>query len=575
MSSYEDILEDTAQAIKANDLAVFCGAGISIGSGIPGVMTIVEYILQQLGMGEADRRLFVDPKKNILTDPFEVFIERLLEAGNEDEEAIFKLFEMFNSDHLRPNTYHWFLAALAKAGRVKTIFTTNFDCLIEDALKDKGVAYEPLYREEDFPSLTIPSDKVRVIKIHGSVHDKKSMVSTIRRLSQEELRYRRNTAVEDCYSLGKHKQVMVLGYSCSDIFDITPQIERIEANFKKVIFIDHHDADPKVEPLPQKKEKNPFRRFQNSQCVYCHTGLFIQSLWRKVEEDIGEKYHEEWYGKNETRTSAFACSTRENLSPLFYTVEAGADSKLVPQTNAKVLETWKQSVTEWIKGIFPDAVRGILFYEHGEYDKAIEAYQQALAICRKVLGEEHPETATSYNNLGLVYYSKGEYDLALEYCQKALAICRKALGEEHPSTATSYNNLGAVYYSKSKYPKAIEYYEKALAIYRKVLGEEHPETATSYNSLGLVYHSKGEYDLALEYHQKALAIYRKALGEEHPSTAMSYNNLGQAYYSKGEYPQAIEYFQQALAIFRKNFPNGHPHIAIVSDSLRRARSKRG
>ena len=207
-----------------------------------------------------------------------------------------------------------------------------------------------------------------------------------------------------------------------------------------------------VEPLPDKEEKNPFENFQNSQRVYCLTGLFIQSLWKKVEGDMGEEYCEERPGKS---------------------------------------ETWKQAVTEWIQGVFPDAVRGKLFYEHGEYDKALDAYQQALAIRRKVLGEEHPSTATSYNNLGAVYDSKGEYSQAIEYYQKDLAICRKVLGEEHPSTATSYNNLGGVYYSK------------------------------------------------------------------------------------GEYPQAIEYFQTALSILKKNFPDGHPHIDMVSESLRRARGKRG
>ena len=47
----------------------------------------------------------------------------------------------------------------------------------------------------------------------------------------------------------------------------------------------------------------------------------------------------------------------------------------------------------------------------------------------------------SYNNIG----AKGEYDKALEHYQKALAIQLKKLGPEHPSVATSYNNIGAVH----------------------------------------------------------------------------------------------------------------------------------
>ncbi len=39
----------------------------------------------------------------------------------------------------------------------------------------------------------------------------------------------------------------------------------------------------------------------------------------------------------------------------------------------------------------------------GEYQKAEHLYQKDLKISEKVLGEEHPSTATSYNNLAGLY----------------------------------------------------------------------------------------------------------------------------------------------------------------------------
>ena len=90
-------------------------------------------------------------------------------------------------------------------------------------------------------------------------------------------------------------------------------------------------------------------------------------------------------------------------------------------------------------------------------------------------------------------------DHALEYYQKTLAIDLKQLGPDHPDVATSYNNIGLVYDSKAEYDKALEYYQKSLAIYLKQLGPDHPDVATSYNNIGLVYDSKAEYDKALEY----------------------------------------------------------------------------
>ena len=88
-----------------------------------------------------------------------------------------------------------------------------------------------------------------------------------------------------------------------------------------------------------------------------------------------------------------------------------------------------------------------------------------MEICEKILGQEHPSTATSYNNIGGVYDNLGDYDKALEYYSKALAICEKVLGPEHPSTATAYDNIGGIYYSQGDYDKALEYFSKALVIY--------------------------------------------------------------------------------------------------------------
>jgi hypothetical protein len=44
---------------------------------------------------------------------------------------------------------------------------------------------------------------------------------------------------------------------------------------------------------------------------------------------------------------------------------------------------------------------GMIMDGVGDYDKAIEFYERGVAINIKVLGEEHTEVATSYNNIGI------------------------------------------------------------------------------------------------------------------------------------------------------------------------------
>jgi len=60
-----------------------------------------------------------------------------------------------------------------------------------------------------------------------------------------------------------------------------------------------------------------------------------------------------------------------------------------------------------------------------------------LRIRLEILGGEHIDTATGYNNLGAAYYSKGDYDRAIELHDKSLAIRLKIFGPDHPDTAAS------------------------------------------------------------------------------------------------------------------------------------------
>lgn len=50
----------------------------------------------------------------------------------------------------------------------------------------------------------------------------------------------------------------------------------------------------------------------------------------------------------------------------------------------------------------------------GKYEPAEEMHRQALGLSETVLGQEHPSTLTSMNNLALVLNDKGKYEPAEE-----------------------------------------------------------------------------------------------------------------------------------------------------------------
>jgi tetratricopeptide (TPR) repeat protein len=176
-------------------------------------------------------------------------------------------------------------------------------------------------------------------------------------------------------------------------------------------------------------------------------------------------------------------------------------------------------------------------------------FQKALAIYRQALGEEHPDTARSYNNVAANLDAQGKHAEAGPLFHQALAIRRQALGEEHPLTALSYNNVAFNLHAQGKYAEAGPLYHKALAICRKALGEDHPLTAQSYNNVAANLDAQGKHAEAGPLHQKALDIRRKALGEDHPDTARSYNNVAANLDAQGKYAAAERQWRRAVASF--------------------------
>ena len=186
---------------------------------------------------------------------------------------------------------------------------------------------------------------------------------------------------------------------------------------------------------------------------------------------------------------------------------------------------------------------GNAYLNLGQYPKAIEFYQQSLAI-KKELGDRQGQ-ANSLNNLGNAYLNLGQYPKAIKFHQQSLAIFQE-LGDRQ-GQASSLGNLGLAYRNLGQYPKAIEYHQQSLAIFQE-LGDRQGQ-ASSLGNLGLAYRNLGQYPKAIEYHQQSLAI-DKELGDRQ-GQASSLGNLGNAYRNLGQYPKAIEFYQQSLVIFQE------------------------
>jgi hypothetical protein len=82
--------------------------------------------------------------------------------------------------------------------------------------------------------------------------------------------------------------------------------------------------------------------------------------------------------------------------------------------------------------------------EQGKYTEAETLLLQTLELKKDVLGDDHPDTLASMNNLAEVLCQQGKYTDAETLQLQTLELRKKVLGDDHPSTLARINNLALV-----------------------------------------------------------------------------------------------------------------------------------
>ncbi|MDF5736947.1 tetratricopeptide repeat protein [Nostoc sp. S13] len=208
-----------------------------------------------------------------------------------------------------------------------------------------------------------------------------------------------------------------------------------------------------------------------------------------------------------------------------------------------------------------------LYDSQGRYSEAESLYIQALSMRKRLLGDEHPNMAISLNNLAELYRLQGRYNEAEPLYIEALSIRKRLLGNEHPDVAQSLNNLALLYYSHGSYSKAEPLFIQALSMNKRLLGDEHPNMAISLNNLAELYRLQGRYSEAEPLYKEAFSMRKRLLGDEHPDVAQSLNSLALLYYSQGSYSEAEHLYIEALSMRKRFLENEHPDVAQSLNNL--------
>jgi tetratricopeptide (TPR) repeat protein len=186
-----------------------------------------------------------------------------------------------------------------------------------------------------------------------------------------------------------------------------------------------------------------------------------------------------------------------------------------------------------------DAIGSWFYHASGmsNWNEALPLYERALAIRVEQLGLEHPDTATSLNNLLL--------DRATSL-NNPLPVGELAIRKLLLDTATSLNYLGLLHQAMGHNGEAEPRLVGALAIRKKL----NSDTGGSLNNLAVLHKAMGNNEEALRLYKQAREISEKRPGSD-LDTAIVLDNEGSSHTVKGNHAEALLLHKQALEIFDK------------------------
>jgi CHAT domain-containing protein/tetratricopeptide (TPR) repeat protein len=202
----------------------------------------------------------------------------------------------------------------------------------------------------------------------------------------------------------------------------------------------------------------------------------------------------------------------------------------------------------------------------GQFIAAREQYEQALAACRRCLGDTHSITASVMFNLAELTANIGDFADAERLYNTVISVW-SSQRRDHPYVARALDALAQVVEARGDPQRARALYERALVIRRRVR-PDHPDVAWTLTNLARVTADAGSPVLALRYLEQALEIYERV------GTADVPDHLERALELRGEilgrrhdYAGALTNFSEALDNRERFFGASHPLAAQTRSRL--------
>ncbi|KAI5791005.1 hypothetical protein FPQ18DRAFT_410111 [Pyronema domesticum] len=159
---------------------------------------------------------------------------------------------------------------------------------------------------------------------------------------------------------------------------------------------------------------------------------------------------------------------------------------------------------------------------------------KVLEVQKQLLGEEHPDTVSSMNNLAINFHAQGRYREAEDLQMKVMETRKRIIGEEHPTTLISIQNLAFTLQDQGRINEAGDLLIRTLEICRKVHAGNHSDivhytvniayTLATIDNRAISLYDEGRCDEAESFRAKASEIRKRLLDEESSTDDASMDN---------------------------------------------------
>lgn len=186
--------------------------------------------------------------------------------------------------------------------------------------------------------------------------------------------------------------------------------------------------------------------------------------------------------------------------------------------------------------------------ESADYDEAVKNHLESIRLKEKM--NDLRGLAISYNNLGNVYTYIGQYQEALNYYQQARSIHERLKPLNKTSLALAYDNLANGFIALKNYDSVEIFFLKAIQLFTET--GERPGLAFSYHNLGKYFLDIKKYNESLSYLEKALEIREGSLLMN--DEASTRNLIGVVFGKLNRHKEAEQYLLKALALSKNRSP---------------------